>query len=150
MAPLQFPPRRLATAPKSPVASAERVFATLPHGYLILNRSFIIVDVNSAYAKMTLTDPDQLIGREIFDVFPDNPGDPEANGVENLTDSLESVLAFKATDKMAWQRYDIRDRSGVFVERHWDPNQLPNSRRQWRGGIYSAYSQRRHGRRKEV
>ena len=113
-------------ARQSPVhARTAELFQSLPHGYLILDRDFTIVDVNTAYAQLTLTDPEIIIGRGIFDVFPDNPGDPDANGVRNLSTSLHNVLARKKNDKMFWQRYDIRDRGGSFVERHWDPINCP-------------------------
>jgi PAS domain-containing protein len=114
------------SARKSPVhGKTAQLFRSLPHGYLIVNRDFTIVDVNTAYALLTLTDPEIIIGRGIFDVFPDNPGDPAANGVRNLSASLHKVLAQKENDRMLWQRYDIRDRGGSFIERHWDPINCP-------------------------
>ena len=44
----------------------------------------------------------------MFDVFPDNPDDPAANGVRNLRASLERVRETCAPDRMPIQRYDIR------------------------------------------
>jgi PAS domain S-box-containing protein len=111
--------------PVSPVGRDRRAFETVPHGYLILDRNFTIVDVNAAYAKLTMTDPALILGRNIFDVFPDNPGDPAADGVRNLTTSLTNVLSGRSPDRMQWQRYDIRDRAGDFIERHWDPTNCP-------------------------
>jgi hypothetical protein len=61
----------------------------------------------------------------MFEVFPDNPGDPEATGVRNLTSSLLQVRARRSRQAMPRQRYDIRDRAGIFVERHWDPMNYP-------------------------
>jgi hypothetical protein len=43
-----------------------------------------IVDVSVAYARTTLTPRNDTVGRRLFDVFPDNPGDPSADGVANL------------------------------------------------------------------
>src|SRR5579883_3288429 len=102
-----------------------RVLHCLPHAYLVMTPDFTIIDANSAYCGLTLTDPDLIRGREMFKVFPDNPGDPEANGVRNLTTSLKIVLATKRFDTMPWQRYDIRDRSEQFHERHWSPINSP-------------------------
>lgn len=102
-----------------------RVLHCLPHAYLVMTPDFTIIDANSAYCGLTLTDPDLIRGREMFKVFPDNPGDPEANGVRNLTTSLKIVLATKRIDTMPWQRYDIRDRSEQFHERHWSPINSP-------------------------
>lgn len=44
----------------------------------------------------------------MFEVFPDNPDDLNANGVRNLHSSLQRVLATKKSDAMAVQKYDIR------------------------------------------
>jgi PAS domain-containing protein len=101
------------------------VLHCLPHAYLVMTPDFTIIDANSACCGLTLTDPDLIRGREMFKVFPDNPGDPEANGVRNLTTSLKIVLATKRIDAMPWQRYDIRDRSEQFHERHWSPINSP-------------------------
>ena len=69
---------------------------------------------------------DAMIGRGLFEVFPDNPDDPGADGVKNLRASLDRVLRTKLPDSMPWQRYDIRnaERPG-FEERHWSPTNTP-------------------------
>src|SRR5687767_13374394 len=69
-----------------------------------------------------------ILGRGIFEVFPDNPDDPAATGVRNLSDSLERVLKHRATDAMAVQKYDIRRPEadgGGFEERYWSPVNSP-------------------------
>jgi PAS domain-containing protein len=106
--------------------SPRPLFDALPHGYLILDRDFTIVDVNREYLRLTLlADPAAILGRDIFEVFPDNPGDPEATGVRNLTESLKRVRLTATTHQMRWQRYDIRNRAGIFIERHWHPINAP-------------------------
>lgn len=80
-----------------------------------------IVAVNDARLRVTSTTREQQIGRKLFDVFPDDPNDPEADGVRNLTASLERVVATKAPDTIAVQRYAVRDPNGRFVERWWTP-----------------------------
>lgn len=109
----------------SPIGSDRRLFDAMPHACLLLDRDFSIVEVNGAYAELTMTDPDSILGRDMFDVFPDNPGDPEASGVTNLRTSLLQVKARGSRQVMPRQRYDIRNRAGVFVERHWDPMNYP-------------------------
>ncbi|HWB95278.1 MAG TPA: PAS domain S-box protein, partial [Bryobacteraceae bacterium] len=51
--------------------------------------------------------------------------DPNADGVRNLKASLEWVLKNKQSDAMAVQKYDIRNESGDFEERHWSPLNTP-------------------------
>jgi signal transduction histidine kinase len=81
---------------------------------------FTIGAVSDAYLEITFTRRD-IVGRPLFEVFPDNPGEPSATGVRDLTASFHRALADRTTDVMPVLRYDIRDRSGAFVERHWTP-----------------------------
>ena len=71
-----------------------------------------------------------ILGRGLFEVFPDNPDDLTATGVSNLSDSLERVLRDKAPDAMAVQKYDIRRpeaeaEGGGFEVRYWSPVNSP-------------------------
>src|SRR5271157_1110467 len=75
-----------------------------------------------------MTKRDDILGKGIFEVFPDNPDDPGATGVRNLRASLRRVLVDKVPDTMAIQKYDIRrpeSEGGGFEERHWSPVNSP-------------------------
>lgn len=75
-----------------------------------------------------MTTREAIIGRNLFDVFPDNPNDPAADGVRNLRASLERVLVTKKPDRMAVQKYDVRQpesAGGAFEERYWSPLNKP-------------------------
>ena len=61
-----------------------------------------------------MTKREDLIGRGIFEAFPDNPDDRGATGVSNLRASLDRVRQTAAPDTMAIQKYDIRGPDGVF------------------------------------
>jgi PAS domain-containing protein len=84
-----------------------------------------IIDINQAYAAATLTERGQAAGGKLFDVFPDNPGDPDADGVSNLYESIQRAAQSGRPHMMAIQRYDVRDASGAFVERLWQPINTP-------------------------
>ncbi|RTE89424.1 PAS domain-containing protein [Bradyrhizobium sp. LVM 105] len=102
-------------------------FDASPHPYMLLDPGpgLVIVDINDAYAVATLTDRAEIAGRSLFEIFPDNPDDPLADGVSNLYSSLKIVGETGRAHAMAVQRYDIRDPGGVFVERHWQPINSP-------------------------
>src|SRR5258707_36606 len=75
-----------------------------------------------------MTRREDILGRGLFDVFPDNPNDPSATGVRNLRTSLQRVLQDKTSDAMAVQKYDIRkpeSEGGGFEERYWSPVNSP-------------------------
>jgi PAS domain-containing protein len=102
-------------------------FDASAHPYMLLDPApgLRIVDVNEAYARATFTRRDEVVGRSLFDIFPDNPDDALADGVTNLYASLRTVVKTGQPHAMAVQRYDIRDAEGNFVERHWQPINSP-------------------------
>jgi signal transduction histidine kinase/CheY-like chemotaxis protein len=86
---------------------------------------FTIVAATDARLLATHTTRDGTLGRGLFEVFPDNPDDPEATGTSNLRASLERVLVTRAPDSMAVQKYDIRGPDGSFQSKYWSPKNLP-------------------------
>ena len=106
----------------------ERIFQFLPGNYIILLPDaprFTIVTFNKVRGEETFTKQEH-IGKGIFEAFPDNPDDPQADGVARLTASLETVMREKKTHHMTVQKYDIpaADGSG-FEERYWLPKNIP-------------------------
>jgi PAS domain-containing protein len=109
----------------SPEHRYRRIFEHSPLAYLLLTPDFTIIEANRAYLRATMTDLGSIVGRCVFDVFPDNPGDPEANGVRNLTAALNAVVRDKAENRMPVQRYDIRRPDGAWEVRYWRPTKVP-------------------------
>jgi PAS domain S-box-containing protein len=104
------------------------VFEATAAPQLVLGTDFTIVAVNEAYLAATATTREDLLGRYLFDAFPDNPRDLEATGVARLRASLERVLASGKPDRMEIQKYDIEIRGsqvGEFEERYWSPVNTP-------------------------
>ncbi|MGH7204534.1 MAG: ATP-binding protein [Candidatus Levyibacteriota bacterium] len=107
------------------------IFESVPGLYLILKPNaptFTIVAVSDAYVQATMTKREEILGKSLFEVFPDNPDDPNATGVKNLTTSLLTVLKQQQPHKMAIQKYDIRKpkkEGGGFEVRYWSPLNSP-------------------------
>jgi signal transduction histidine kinase len=101
------------------------LFESLPGLYLVLKPDLTIVAVSDAYLKATMTKRDSIMGKNLFEVFPDNPEEPEATGVSNLRASLNRVLQGGVADTMAIQKYDVRRPDGTFAERYWSPVNSP-------------------------
>lgn len=104
------------------------LFESAPGLYLVLTRDLNIVAASDAYLRATMTQRAEVLGRHLFDVFPDNPEDADATGVRNLRASLERVIATGAPDAMAVQKYDIPrpgEQGGGFEERYWSPINSP-------------------------
>jgi PAS domain S-box-containing protein len=107
------------------IAAFKSLFESAPGLYLILTPKLIIDAVSDEYLLATMTKREEIKGRYLFDVFPDNPEDTTADGVSNLGRSLQTVLQTKRPHTMAVQKYDIRRPDGVFEERYWSPLNKP-------------------------
>lgn len=104
------------------------LFEHLPSLYLIIKPDCTIVEVSKPYLAATMTTREGILGRNLFDVFPDNPNDPNALGSMKLRESLKNVLKYKKKDIMGVTKYDIRrteKEGGGFEERFWSPENSP-------------------------
>ena len=105
------------------------LFEAAPGLYLVLTQpDFRIVAASDAYLRATRTERAAVLGRNLFEMFPDNPDDPAADGVRNLRTSLERVVQFRRPDTMSVQKYDIRkpeSEGGGFEEKYWSPRNTP-------------------------
>ena len=105
-----------------------KLFESSPDSYLVLTCDLTIVAVSDAYLRATMTRREEILGRPLFEVFPDNPDDSTATGVHNLRASLQRVLRGRIPDTMPVQKYDIQrpaSEGGGFEERFWSPVNSP-------------------------
>jgi len=104
----------------------EAIFSATASAYLILDPDLAIVGVNDAYLRSTGRSRDSVIGRHVFDAFPGNPDDPEADGVGKLHRSFRQVLRSGAADRIDFLKYDIPcGDDGRFEVRYWSPINTP-------------------------
>ncbi|WP_296596107.1 PAS domain-containing protein [Phenylobacterium sp.] len=99
------------------------LFRALPSPYMILDRDLAYVDANEAYCAVTERRRDELIGRGLFEMFP-NPGESG----RRLRESLERVLATGRPDSIAFLPYPIPlplSAGGGFEMRYWSCNHTP-------------------------
>ena len=104
------------------------LFESVPGCNLVLDPALRIVAVSNQFLDVTTTRRDELLGREIFEVFPDDPADPEPSGVSTLRVIFERVLAEGRTHVSAVQRYPIRRpaaEGGAFEPRFWRTTTSP-------------------------
>jgi PAS domain S-box-containing protein len=53
-----------------------RIFEAGPIPAAVLDREFRLVAVNDAYLRVSLRTVEEVVGRNVFEAFPDNPDDP--------------------------------------------------------------------------
>ena len=101
------------------------LFLAAPTPLIALDTRLVIVEANEAYLAATMRSRAELVGRPVFQAFPDNPDDPSASGVSMWGASLRRVLRDRVTDVMAIQKYDIPRLGGGFDTRYWAPANAP-------------------------
>ncbi len=122
------PPPPVTEPSAGPSPDFRALFEHAPGCYLVLDPDLVIVAVSDAYLAATMTQRPAILGRHLFDVFPDNPDDLDADGVGNLGASLRRVREQLQPDAMAVQKYDIRrpeSEGGAWEVRYWSPVNSP-------------------------
>ncbi len=105
------------------------LFEAAPSKLLVIApETHVIVAANDAYLAAINCQIDEIRGRSVLDVFPDDPVDLGADGVRNLRASLRRVEQDRMPDVMAVQRHPIprpAQQGGGFEERFWSQVNAP-------------------------
>jgi PAS domain S-box-containing protein len=103
-----------------PYARAALDFAALfdlsPNAYMVIDREFGFVWVSQGYLNATSRTRDELIGRNLFDAFPQEPG---SVAYRQLRGSFERVLRSGKADHVPLIEYSIPAPGGGMEERFW-------------------------------
>jgi hypothetical protein len=106
------------------------LFEQAPGLYMILDPNLRIIAVSNAYLEATQTRRTEIVGRFVFDVFPEHPKD-DASADEvapKVLASFNRVLRTRTPDTMELQRYDVgkpESEGGGFEVRYWSPVNSP-------------------------
>ncbi|HEY0896401.1 MAG TPA: PAS domain S-box protein [Sphingobacteriaceae bacterium] len=107
----------------------EVLFKATPAPCLILKPDaphFTICEVNAAYCQATSSSRTDLLGKGIFEAFPENSRDRVSNSIKNLKNSLMTVIATRSEHQMKIQKYDIPIRGRKdFQVKYWNPKNFP-------------------------
>ena len=95
----------LSTAGEPTELTFRLLFQSSPDSYLVVTTALRIVAVTDSYCKATMIRREEILGRHLFDVFPDNP---HTAGANDLRASLERVIDHGAPDSVELMRYDTR------------------------------------------
>ena len=106
-------------------AHFRRIFEAMPHAYLLLTGDLEIAGANAAYLTATMSAPEEILGRQVFEAFPESPELTNAAGAASLKRSVAQVLDTGRADAMTVQRYDVRSSGGLFEARWWQAVNVP-------------------------
>ena len=112
-----------------PPIDLQTTLNAIPGNHVILlpdAPTFTIIGATDSFLQTSYTTRDQLIGRPLFEIFPDNTADEKATGVMNMRASLEHVIRHKEAHQMADQRFDIiNPHTGGFEYKVWAASNKP-------------------------
>ena len=108
------------------------LFQAAPGAYLVLAAApdFPIVAATDSYLSRVRRRRDEIMGRGIFEVFPDNPSGSEGPSARAVKNSLERVIRTGRPHELPVLRYDIRRperEGGGWEERYWKTVNTPVS-----------------------
>lgn len=108
---------------REPGIDYHAIFEASPSAMMVLNCAFVIRDANPSYQNLVGRTRDELMGKYVFDAFPQN----DESEMEDLKASLRRVLESRDMDVAGPMRHDLEepDRPGVFAERYWSPLNAP-------------------------
>lgn len=106
----------------------KELFDSLPGNSVLLDVDaplFTVLAVTDGYVQAARVGRSALVGRGLFESFPNNPNDPDATGEQDVRRSLEAVLSDKKEHRLPVQRYDLPDDEGMYVEQYWSTLNKP-------------------------
>ena len=112
---------------KAPSFDTLSALETAPSLFLVLSPDLIILTASDLLMEATKTERSRIVGRYIFDAFPDNPDAPYPGGSNSILSSLQEVIRTKKPHAMKVIRYDVpdNDNPGNFIPRYWQPQHTP-------------------------
>ena len=110
-----------------PAIDFRAFFEVSPNSYMLLDRQLRYVAANRAYLDITGRRLEDLLGRNIFDVFPHDPEDPSNESATQLRQSFERVLSTGGPDVIAFIRYRVPGENGREGDRDrfWSATHTP-------------------------
>lgn len=107
----------------------QSIIRSAPDLYLLVSPDLKILDASDAYLKATMVTRENIVGQYVFDIFPNNPADPNSLSTKNkFLQGIELILKNKTPFLMPIQKYDIRQPDavgGTYEIRYWSPQTLP-------------------------
>lgn len=104
------------------------IFENTANPYMVVDRDLRYVAANRAYCEVTATPREKLIGYRLFEVFPNDPADPNNANALLLRRSLERVFETGQADVIPSITYRVPEQMPhglVETERIWSATHTP-------------------------
>lgn len=106
----------------------QAIFESMPGSFIVLQPNapaYTILAISHEMVRTSGREKSQVIGKNLFEVFPENPEAATATGPASLRNSLQNVLELKKEDQLPVVRYDLANAEGIFMERYWAASTKP-------------------------
>ncbi len=102
----------------------KKLFESAAGLYVVVDRDLRIVAASDAYLRATRTEREAIVGRSLFDAFPENPrAEESAHAIAR--EMYGRVFAGEGRQSLGLKRYDVPLPVGGFEERYWDAVTTP-------------------------
>jgi PAS domain S-box-containing protein len=103
-------------------------FEALPGSLLLLEPNaplFTILAISDELLNITGQERHEVVGKDLFEVYPANPAAVSATGTSSLQTSLQNAANEKKLDQLPVVRYDLLNAQGEFEPRYWSAQNKP-------------------------
>jgi signal transduction histidine kinase len=106
----------------------EAIFNAAPNAYMVVDRELCYVAMNEAYLAATHRLREELMGRSVLDMFPNDPDNLTNDPIRRLQTSLEQVIATGQPDVLPFIHYRIvvgTPEGHGFEDHYWSATHTP-------------------------
>lgn len=106
----------------------KNLFQSLSAAYIVFgvdDPTFTILEENEAHAVIAMQKRDNVVGRPLFDVFPDTSDAYLKTGVSELIESIRKVIRTGEPDVMPTLSYDLKNPNGELQQMFWHVSHHP-------------------------
>lgn len=99
-----------------------------PYLYLVMAPDLTILAASEAYLRFVGRKENEIVGRNVFEAFPEDPSHPGSTNVAEVKASMLRALAKRETDTSAFVRYAVQVETSAgrkFEERYWSTVHTP-------------------------
>ena len=86
---------------------------------------YTILATTYDYLQLSGKNKQDVIGKGLFEAFPENPDTERFSGIKNLDASFQQVIAHKQPHQLPVQRYDLPGSDGTYTECYWIATNKP-------------------------
>ena len=104
------------------------LFRVSPYPYLVMDLDLNIIAANDAYLRSTGRTESDIVGKYVFDAFPENPDDPGSTNIRDVRGSLLQAIETGQPHTTPFLRYAVPRETPagkVFDERFWSTVHTP-------------------------